>query len=355
MPIAVPGIFGGNAPDDVVAFREGLVAVGGVNGGCCDASFSTDTRAIVWTSKDGMTWQLAPDARTFDLGHMGAVAATNEGLVAIGTLNENSKFEPGAIDPVPTVWVSADGRAWDAPSNAPPLVDVGVRAGSFLGIENAADGPRIWASKDGRAWIGIAALASLSGAPGIAERILTTSSATLVIGWSTADQRAPALWLSKDGLDRDWTPVPLETDFANATLSDAALVDGRLVLVGSAYDTDGNDEAVIATSLDGEHWDRLPDADFPRAGSYLRRAVQAGDLVMVLGDERAGDGSEASATGAWLSADGLHWERVASASPVAAGTIDIGGPVSFGDVLVAVGRGPGPQDETFGPVAWLIR
>ena len=145
-----------------------------------------------------------------------------------------------------------------------------------------------------------------------------------------------------------------DADLHGVEVEDVAWFAGRFVAVGWAIDPlDGGDVAVIAISEDGVAWERLPATAFPPPGRALGRAVALDDGILVLGSEADADG-EASIGAAWVSTDGLRWQQVAASSALPS-TLDMGGPVRFGDGLVAVGRGRGPEGETFGPVSWLIR
>ena len=69
MPIGVPGVYAGNIPDDVTVFKDRLIAVGGVNDGCCDGGFSKGTKALVWISRDAPNgvWRRTPTRSTWDI------------------------------------------------------------------------------------------------------------------------------------------------------------------------------------------------------------------------------------------------------------------------------------------------
>jgi hypothetical protein len=68
MPDPTPHTYGGEAAADVVAFKGGYIAVGGIFGGCCTGAYTTDTRAAVWRSADGVHWELEPHRPAFALG-----------------------------------------------------------------------------------------------------------------------------------------------------------------------------------------------------------------------------------------------------------------------------------------------
>ena len=153
MPIAVPGIFGGNRPNDVVAFDGRLLAVGGVSGGCCDGSFSTDTRALVWSSTDGATWSQRA-VPGFPARTLHASAAFNGRLYVVGGASDEL-YETGQR--YNDVW-STDGTSWRQEPTAPftprSLHSLVVRNNELWMLGGLGVGylNEVWRTADGAAW-----------------------------------------------------------------------------------------------------------------------------------------------------------------------------------------------------------
>jgi hypothetical protein len=105
--------------DDMTTGGPGFVAVGYVVYGEWGEDAERLTAATVWTSTDGYRWSLVPlDVAVFGDSIMTGVAATETGLVAIGTVYAGEwQAELQAA-----VWTSPDGITW---SRAPLEEDVG--------------------------------------------------------------------------------------------------------------------------------------------------------------------------------------------------------------------------------------
>jgi hypothetical protein len=94
----------------VAAARDGFIAVGTDVAG---------TKAIVWTSPDGLGWKAAPDADALD-NHglqieMRDIAAVGQGYVAVGHLLFGTQYPSGVI------WSSPNGTTWTRAPDSPVL------------------------------------------------------------------------------------------------------------------------------------------------------------------------------------------------------------------------------------------
>lgn len=143
-----PRAFADAVVTDVVAGGPGLVAVGArLDPGETDEPVG----GLVWTSRDGATWERVPgDPAVFSGVGMSAITASRDGLVGFG----------GRIpDNVPELWVSRDGRTWtreaaEGPFDPPRggVADLSQHAGRLVAVGRDAAGGAIWASDDGRSW-----------------------------------------------------------------------------------------------------------------------------------------------------------------------------------------------------------
>jgi hypothetical protein len=347
LPIAVPGIFGGNSPNALTVFGDTLVAAGSVNGGCCDGGFSTNTRALVWTSEDGREWDLVPGGPVFALGMPVAVAATKTDVVAVGTVNREGSV-PGEVDRAPAVWTSRDARSWARVEHAPPFVDVAAVASGFVGVAQVDAGPEVWASSDGRAWHRIADAAALG--PGQAGRIEATELGLVIVGRSP-EFAGPAIWRSPDGLR--WTRA---ADALEATglfgVEGVAAIEGRLVAIASSDDG----PPAVLVSDDELRWRHVEGMPVTPSGRF-DVLVAGADLLLVIGADvpHGAEGPEMVAA-AWASADGLAWARLDTAAPVFGQIQEIADAAAFLDGFVVVGRAAAHDAvETFQPAAWVVR
>ncbi|MFI0410748.1 hypothetical protein [Actinomadura sp. 3N508] len=131
-PVTQQGTDGGVAPpggipDAVGGSSRGWVAIGSVPG----------LRGAVWTSENGLNWRRQPDAvgDVFGKGNrVRRIVATESGFLAIGDNSKKGDF----TDSEPAVWLSADGRRWEA--RVGDQIGVQVSSGTFLLVEAAASG-----------------------------------------------------------------------------------------------------------------------------------------------------------------------------------------------------------------------
>lgn len=344
MPIAVPGVYGGNVPNDVVAFRERLIAVGGVNGGCCDGGFSKVTQALVWTSPDGAEWRLAQDFDVFDFGHMAAVAANDADIVAVGTLNLKSKDFPGAIDIRPAVWTSQDGERWTLLRDVPTFVDVVNHPAGFLAVAQTDAGPEVWRSTDGSEWERLTSATELGA--GEARRVVASPLGYLILGTEPSTEEA-VVWRSNDGTS--WDRAPSQGSFSRTQLEDGTAIHDRWIVVG------WNDDAPSRswTSTDGLSWEAGGDVFGVEDGTVRRAIVSNGTLLASGLDYGAGDPGPA-VMASWTSVDGASWSRVPEQPERCLNEINDW--VIWGEAVVAVGRAePRNPDQIVGPGACIIR
>ena len=356
LPIAVPGIFGGNTPRDVVAFGGRMLAVGGVNGGCCDGSFSTDTRALVWFSTDGATWDLVRDAPAFELGSMNAAAARPGHVVAVGSLQLRSAEFEGQVDPRGAVWASSDGSEWRLVTDVPHFDDLVATADGFVASTLAGANPEIWGSDDGRSWTRLAGRAELGD--GSIDRLLVLESGGVVaVGRSEAFGVEPpslepadaVVWRSPDG--RSWARVADQAAFTDGWMRDVAERSGRLVAIGSGDLESGTS---VWTSDDGLAWTRHSATALGADDTFVDRAMAGPTGFIVVGSTGDADTSVI----AWTSLDGEVWARVPGQPALDGGAAapDVAGWIAAGDgSIVAVGSRWDMEAGEQAPVAWRIR
>ena len=202
---------------DVVATDDGFFAVGGVPG--ADA-------AGVWRSTDGETWERT--GGDFEHAFMWAIAEGGPGLVAVGW-----RRNP---DPDLAVWTSADGVSWElAPDpeafagyEATDVIDLdGTMA--MVGSSFTGEGGQVWFSDDGLTW----ELADLAGTMtgGAYARGLARIPGGLVAVGGGGSMQGMA-WFSPDG--RSWQPLgdPVPNAFFNA----AHAIGDEVLLTGATQD-----------------------------------------------------------------------------------------------------------------------
>lgn len=86
---------------DVVARGDGWLAVGRRDPACNIDCMEDPSKAYAWTSSDGSHWTRVADQAAFKGGGMDAVAGGEDGFVAVGVASSHA-----------AIWTSPDGLAW---------------------------------------------------------------------------------------------------------------------------------------------------------------------------------------------------------------------------------------------------
>ena len=151
-------------------------------------------------------------------------------------------------------------------------------------------------------------------------------------------------WTSPDGLT--WTRVD-DPAFADGVAVAVVVAPfGGLVAVGSDVD---RREAVAWTSADGGRWTRVPSEtsrQHPGGFAWMTDVVPIGDTVIGIGTYQ---GLQRGTGTAWVSSDGVHWQRARSAPVQQQGefyAITAGGP---GAIVVGSFGAP----DSYVPTVWL--
>jgi len=122
------------------------------------------------------------------------------------------------------------------------------------------------------------------------------------------------------------TPVPVDPDAwapvelgdGTATINSVVLAGDRYVGVGGSYSEDGGDMSMVWTSSDGITWETVGDAD-DYAGISFSSVAWDGDAFVALGYRTVTNsdtpGDNTSRPEAWVSADGVTWERGGAIGP----------------------------------------
>ena len=342
LPIAVEGVFGGNLPADVVRFADQLIAVGAVNGGCCDGSFDPVTRALVWASSDGLAWTLAPEAESLQLGRMLGVATNGRHLVAIGIVDRPRAGHPGEKIPVAATWTSADGVTWQRSPDAPEFGSIAGSAAGFVAAPGGGTAPEAWWSETGEDWEQVATTTAMGA--GTIDRLVHTSTGFVAVGGSDG---VAAVWTSADG--RTWDRVADQAAFAGGRMLDVAEREGRFVAVGEGPE---GESALIWLSEDARTWRRLELLDGGANDLRLTRVIATEAGFLAIATYYGDVGREIRV---FASADGTDWQAADPASGLGDAELHLAAWTAFGDgVVVAVGD---RWDRELGavPVTWLIR
>ncbi|MFV2172119.1 hypothetical protein ACFHW2_06860 [Actinomadura sp. LOL_016] len=282
----VQGVGGGSprgteVPQAVSGSAKGWIAIGsGKSGG------------VVWTSADGKAWKREPDAvgKAFGPGsRVQEIVATTSGYLAIGAATVRGKAQPA-------VWLSADGRQWEA--RVGEQIDLKIEKASYSLVKAAASGEalllmalvkpekkppqrRVYASQDGgRTWAA-------------SEVPVPKGSRGLTIGGGEAgllamremgkkDDGHGIAFVSKDGVK--WSEAgKLETDGYQNTSEILADANGYTALVARAGDV------LLSHSTDGKTWKAAGTAPKKPGRGIVDSAAAGGQAVLVGHEPGGGD------------------------------------------------------------------
>jgi molecular chaperone DnaK len=247
---------------DVAVLGSTVVAVGWTGTG-------QTTRAAVWTSADGVKWNLLPPQGDFTptsgFKRLTAVTVGDGRLVAVGRDDRADRTEGDAA-----VYTSTDGSTWQAvdgvtglSGSGPQDVEKMTRAadGSFVAVGSvlagAKRGPAVWFSKDGVKWdLSPYTPGPAEGSPNL-KGVVKLSDGTLVVCGSVGTGQPPPLSCWSQAKDQNWERWNVATGsgvprgfFLNGM---AAGDGGKAVVVGIGQATvDGrnvNDAAVWTTEF----------------------------------------------------------------------------------------------------------
>ena len=333
MPDPAVGTFGGGLPQDVIALDGEYIVVGSLRAFCgsdihapppdCAATLSELTSdpqlqsAVVWTSRDGLRWDLLPHQAAFDYGEMHHAATDGSRIVVTGQV-----FEPpitlGQPPGRPVVWVSDDGRTWELVDTGEAVPEyVASTAEGFVGARNTPDGPRFFASDDGRTWEATTG----DGDQGLGEvsdmAVGQDGQMVVAVGYlevsnsqGTLDASTAIAWRSPDG--RSWERAPDQDAFVVDVIGGthmfavAATATGWVAL-GSAPN-DGAYDSGAWTSPDGIRWTRIPALASPTGRDAHPSAMTwTGAELVAIGSI---SGPESSVGAMWTSPDGTDWSLV---------------------------------------------
>ncbi|GGV20051.1 hypothetical protein GCM10010182_47330 [Actinomadura cremea] len=282
----VEGPAGNATPQAVAGGPSGWVAIGaGATGGA------------VWTSSDGQSWTRQPDAvgRVFNGGNrVDRIVATGAGYVAVGAQSAKGDFS----DEEPAVWLSSDGRAWEA--RAGDQIGLNVEKASYSLVEVAASGDvvlleglikpdnkkppqyrKVWRSQDGgRTW----AASEVPVPKGSRGLLIGGGQAGFLAVREMKDGDTPfgQTFVSKDG--ENWTKTgKLAAEEYRSTSRIIGDAGGYTALVARGGDV------LVSRSADGRTWKAAGTAPAKPGLEVTGAAAANGQTVMVGREPGGGD------------------------------------------------------------------
>ena len=259
-----------------------------------DSSSGAGTR-MFW-SADGHAWERLPDQAGLDRSFPGPIASGPWGYAMLGqAIDANGTSYPA-------VWVSRDGKAWtQTPATGDELLQVVVVVESgvlALGYQKA------FFSRDGATWVDVAPVPGIESASSVTATAAGGSDALVAL---TSDLSPTFLRGHVDSSGAadvvEWTDAGLALP-AHSSVSGFAV--GPLGAIVLGFDR-RNLHPESWVTLSGGAWQRA-DLDDDTFGGGAPGLVAAGDRAFVALGSQVNDLGLAR-TRAWVSTDGLHWQR----------------------------------------------
>ncbi|MGI5204622.1 hypothetical protein ACQEU6_23940 [Spirillospora sp. CA-108201] len=276
----------GGVPAAVGASRRGWVAVGS----------RADGGGAVWTSKDGREWRRQPDAVGDVFGphdRVSRIVGTGGGFLAVGENSPKGDFS----DARPAVWLSSDGRRWEA--RVGDQIGLQVQNGEFSLVEAAASGDvilleglitpdskkpgpyrKVWRSDDaGRTWSS-SEVPAPKGSRGLMIGGGGGAGFLAMREMSSSGKLFGQAFTSKDG--RSWTKTG-KLEPAGYQRTNGIVSDGQGFTAVVVRGTD----VLLARSADGAAWKAAGSAE-SKAGREVLGAAAAGGQTVLVGREPGG-------------------------------------------------------------------
>lgn len=221
------------------------------------------------------------------------------------------------------VWSSSDGLNWDlATDDAPWAARFLSAATQFKGrifvLGGYTGGMRqndVWSSADGVSWNLETASAGWCGRSGLAAATFDQK-LWVVGGINDSFENFSDVWSSSDGVN--WTQVTSNAGWAPRSRHSLTVHNGRIWVMGG-FLISGSEFRDVWSSTDGATWTLATSNAWPQRHSH--GAASAGELMWVMG----GTWFQGSRRDVWTSIDGVKWDLANSDAPF--GSLDLFGSV----------------------------
>ena len=273
-----------NTIERVIWFKGAWIAVGfagGEGGGPAGAWWSTDGRRWTAARIDGP----APQCRLYgcDSVVMAAVTLFKDHLVAVGS----------------RVWISRDGRTWDAVPitsslKGGELLDVVSAGDRLVAVGTQAGSAAAWTSADGERWVRSSSTASFRDR--VMSNVTVVGDELVAIGCRSHNVGGPiAAWASRDG--RTWTSIAKPRLLGATPVEDASRSGIASDGPSSAWAVAVPGALVVATR-----------------GGWFVRCLGLDPGVAIPGGYVVAEGwlqsDEPDGGGVWATSDGSAWETL---------------------------------------------
>lgn len=271
---------------------------------------AAETVGAVTTTVDAAT--AAPEGAV-----LGGVAAHGDTLVVAG-----------AADEAPAVWTRSTATDWrrepvSGPRGASRIDAVAVsdRGGVAFGGDGGGSS-QVWTRDDGT-WRAAGRIdGRVNAAAAAGDRWVAVGDA---VDPEAGETYEGVVWASRDG--RTWQRIARGLDLAEGTVTDVAVADDTIVVVG--FDVTG-----------GRVWTSTDGGPFAAAGGTFGAMTMHGVAATSDGFVIVGRGVGDLAPRAWRSSEGRTWELLELDDVGVVPDDELDDAATFGDVVVVVGRSP---------------
>jgi hypothetical protein len=326
--------------------------------------------AAMWSSGDGIHWQLLRSAQTAFAGpgdHMiTSLAAFGTGLIAVGGSRTGSGWTPAS-------WLSPNGVSWSEPSTYFPLgarpqpdsseaiardvsaIPTGLHSAILTAVGGGPTVQRLWTSLDGLHWTELA-LPPRAAVADWKASLVATAGSTLVIADAGSGQPHVLVRRSSGWLEPSANPALFGAVQATAQPTGLASSAAGLLLavqVDHAPQSLGPASSSVSflSSPDATTWTPAPTPG-AFAGSVVEGVAASPAGYIAVGRKQTAGRERATV---WSSPDGMSWQAGAplDSGPLA-GSDQADGVCAAGPLLVAVGRATAPNGVVAAR-AWVSR
>ena len=252
-----------------VSSLTGLAALTNVTHGSAGWLAVGTPGPVIWTSKDGTTWQPA-EAITQHLAGVAAVAAAagSAGYVIVGKV-----VEPGGSC-LADVWWSQNLTSWSQAHDVNEVTGssqvLAVAAGphGFVSVGSHNSKPVAWVTADGLAWTTINMPLASGASAGVMTQVAIDGDHVAAAGQQTTGTGTPSLVEQSTDGGNTWKPVPFGSPGPGTTVTALTLGSGGFTAASQSGTASGDVNATVWTSPDGATWTQSPVSGLTGGGSH---------------------------------------------------------------------------------------
>ena len=268
----------------LVSGSPGLASLSSVTHGSAGWLAAGTPGPVVFTSTDGINWQLAGGNIVQDLTGVGAVATASG---PAGYLIDGKLVAAGGVC-VADDWFSTDLTSWTRAHTATPSTGssqvLGVAAGphGFVTVGSHNGQPTVWTTSNGTLWTADVLPLPTGASAGVLQQVAINGNSVVALGQqTTVTGTLPLAELSTDG-GKTWQEVQFISAGPNTTVTALTAGPGGFTAAGQ-FGAAGQLGAAIWRSPDGTSWTQLPISGLTGGGNHdITTLTQSGAAVTAI-------------------------------------------------------------------------